>query len=468
MKVMDLMKYRFGGGAARVGRLCAGALLLALPLLTSACELTVTNPGKIASRDLEDPRLVEAVVIGAVSDLGYAALVPGLGGVFVMSSLLSDELVMSGTRQGPKSLSDGMVRDDYSEAQSWWGYLARSRWTTEDAVARAERLVENPDADPNVALASLFAGFANRIGGDNFCHTVIDMGPLEPTSVSFERALAYFTKAIEVGTAAGIDSIVTAAYGGRAQAYMMLGKWDSAVEDARKVPTDFRLSIHNSSAGRNLNYYWSYTRGSVKNYTSWGTPYVEWGVDYNGNRNIGDPRVIIEPSRQADGSFNLGPDNRRPIIMQRKYTSTVSAVPLIKGTEMRLIAAEAELVRGNWQAAIDSINALRTALNVSPPSAWGANRLQPVAATSLDEAWEVLMRERGLELWLEGRRLADYRRWAEVPGKEKVPFTRVRQAANSPDPEDDPRVSVYQVNNELCLPISLTEKLANPNIGGGE
>jgi len=466
MRYMILLRTKFGAGRGR--RRCRQVAVLGAALSLAACDLKVVNPGKIASADLEDPRLVHAVVIGAVSDVGYAALVPGLGGVFTMASLLSDELVMSGTRQGPKSLSDGMVRDDYSEAQDWWGYLARSRWTTENAVERAERLVEDPRSDPDVALASLFAGFANRIGGDNFCHTVINKGPLEPYTKSFERAVEYFTKAIEVGTAAGVDSIVTAAYGGRAQAYMMLGEWDKAVEDARQVPTEFRLSIHNSSSGRNLNYYWTYTRGSVKNYTSWGTPYVAWGVDYTGDRNVGDPRVIVEPEVNTDGTPVLGPDNRRPIIKQRKYTGTTSPVPLVKGSEMRLIAAEAELVKGNWQAAIDSINALHNRLNQSPPSAWGTNRLTSVSASSLDEAWEVLMRERGIELWLEGRRLADYRRWAHTPGKDKVPFTRVRQAADSPDANDDPWVSVYQVNNELCLPISLTEKLANPNIGGGK
>lgn len=468
MEMRDMKMLGAGLGSGRGWRHGRRVAALGVALSLAACDLQVVNPGKIKSTDLEDPRLVHAVVIGAVSDVGYAALVPGLGGVFTMASLLSDELVMSGTRQGPKSLSDGMVRDDYSEAQDWWGYLARSRWTTENAVARAERLVEDPSSDPDIALASLFAGFANRIGGDNFCHTVIDKGPLEPPAKSFERAVEYFTKAIDVGMAAGVDSIVTAAYGGRAQAYMMLGEWDKAVEDARKVPTEFRLSIHNSSSGRNLNYYWSYTRGSVKNYTSWGTPFVDWGVDYTGDRNVGDPRVIVEPERNPDGTPVLGPDNRRPIIKQRKYTGTTSPVALVKGSEMRLIAAEAELIEGNWQAAIDSINALRSRLNQSPPSAWGANRLKPVSASNIDEAWEVLMRERGLELWLEGRRLADYRRWAQTPGKEKVPFTRVRQAADSPDPNDDPRVSVYQVNNELCLPISLTEKLANPNIGGGK
>jgi len=437
-------------------------LVLGLAILAAACDLRVTNPSKIKAEDLlEDPSLLHAIVVGAVSDVGYAALVPSFGGVVAAGGLLSDELVATSTRQGLRAINDGRPRDDYSETREWWAAAARARWTAETAYETAKRLSPTPDSDPEVATAALYAGLANRLSGDNFCHAVINGGPLEPTSVNFERAVGYFTAAIEVATAAGLDSIVTAAYGGRAQAHMMLGNWSAAVADARHVPTNFVFRILNTSQSRNLNYIWSYTRGSVKHYTVWGTPFADWGVDYTGARPGGDPRVIVEPRPDE-----LGPDNRRPLILQRKYTGTATSVALIKGSEMRLIAAEAELVAGNWSAAIDSINALRTALNAAPPSSWGSRRLTTVSAANAQEAWEVLMQERGMELWLEGRRLADYRRWANVPGQNAVPFRRVREPANSPDPEDDPRVSVYQVD-ELCLPVSLTEKLANPNIGVG-
>src|SRR5690625_7587279 len=37
--------------------------------------------------------------------------------------------------------------------------------------------------------------------------------------------------------------------------------------------------------------------------------------------------------------------------------------------------------------------------------------LEPVTAASIDEAWDHLHRERGADLWLEGRRFWDLRRW---------------------------------------------------------
>jgi hypothetical protein len=62
--------------------------------------------------------------------------------------------------------------------------------------------------------------------------------------------------------------------------------------------------------------------------------------------------------------------------------------------------------------------------------------------------------------------VADLRRWAVTPGKDKVPFTKVRKAAASPNADDDTWVSVYDVTPDLCFQVSLDEKLSNPNIGG--
>jgi len=464
MDIMDKLCSWLGAGVSHNrSRIRA---LLALPLVLGACDLKVENPSKISDEDLEDPLMLPALVTGAASDVGYAATIPGFGGLFVIGSVLTDELVAADTRVGPRSMSDGVVRNDLEEAQSWWAYAARARWTTESVVARAKRLL--PDADRNILVArgALYAGFANRINGDAFCNAVIDGGPLEPHTVYYERAEEYFTEAIRVGAEAGADSIVTAGYAGRAQVRMMLGDWDGAVEDAAMVPNNFAINLVNSTAGRNLNRYWTYARNDAR-YIVWGTPFYEWGVNYSGNRNIGDPRVVWEP-QMAGSDYARGPDLRRPHIKQRKYTGTGTAIPYAKGTEMRLIEAEAELIKGNWETAIDKINELRDYKNSTAPSGWGTNRLQPVTASNIDEAWEVLMKERGLELWLEGRRLADLRRWAVVPGKDKVPFTVVRKAAASPNAEDDPRVSVYAVNNALCFEVSLDERLSNPNIDGGK
>jgi hypothetical protein len=78
------------------------------------------------------------------------------------------------------------------------------------------------------------------------------------------------------------------------------------------------------------------------------------------------------------------------------------------------------------------VNALRSEVGVAP---W------PVSGTA--EAWTALGRERGIELWLEGRRLGDLFRW---------------KADNVPGTFDD------MTGRDLCFPVGVTERDTNPNL----
>jgi hypothetical protein len=101
---------------------------------------------------------------------------------------------------------------------------------------------------------------------------------------------------------------------------------------------------------------------------------------------------------------------------------------------MRLIEAEVKLIAGDWQGAMTIINARRTNLNLSLYN-----------VTNATDAWAVLKRERGTELWLEARRLGDLRRW---------------QAANRPGALHPLEILP---NRDLCFNTPLSEKQTNPN-----
>ena len=69
----------------------------------------------------------------------------------------------------------------------------------------------------------------------------------------------------------------------------------------------------------------------------------------------------------------------------------------------------------------------------------------------LTDAWRLLKRERGIELWLEARRLGDLRRWA---------------AASTPgalDPLESVGPLSHLARQDLCFPISKAERETNPN-----
>jgi hypothetical protein len=116
--------------------------------------------------------------------------------------------------------------------------------------------------------------------------------------------------------------------------------------------------------------------------------------------------------------------------------------------------------------------------------------LDPWVATNLDEAWTYLMRERGIELWLEARRFSDMRRWEryiieygtfDADGQTVLPLT-----STTPGTIDWPDFASVMLNplsnsftttlrgrpaiqgqerpREFCYNISTTERANNPNM----
>src|SRR5690625_533230 len=436
--------------------------ILALALLLGGCDLTVVDPASVDDRDLDTGLALPAVVNGAISDFFYAAGVPGHGGVFMGVAARTDELVHGDLHVGPRLLSDG-VFVDHHYAASYWNHSQAARWAAERAIPRVRNLVDDPATSYDLATVTFIAGMANKLLGDNFCDAVFDGGGLEPHTRFLERADSFFVEALAITSGSEdphLQELEHAIHGARAQTLMMLGDWDRAVDEARKVPVDFTYSIINGpSASRTRSRFWTYIRGQER-FTAWGTPFVEWGVEWSGDRTEGDPRIPYDDNRPQTTR-----DNRRPWMAQRKYTSTSGNIRLIGGVETFLIEAEAALVKGDYQTAVEKINELREYQNDNRPSSW-LTTLPPVFADNLDDAWVLLMKERGIEFYLEGRRLADLRRWEKVPGKEKVPFKVVRQAGDG-DPEDDVRYNVYEHAHgsvKMCLEISQDEKNSNPNI----
>jgi hypothetical protein len=82
--------------------------------------------------------------------------------------------------------------------------------------------------------------------------------------------------------------------------------------------------------------------------------------------------------------------------------------------------------------------------------------LAPWSATTIDQGWTFLKRERGIELWLEGRRMGDQRRWQEAnrPGSIDLPdFEAVS--------------SIFRTTpRTLCFEIPDAERNSNINIKG--
>lgn len=424
--------------------------LLFLAFIFNACDLGVDNPGQINDTDLDTPAAITPLVNGVKGDFGYATTIPGGGGLYTTSGVLTDELVHVGSWQPIRLASNGISINSEPENQSRWGYAARARWVAEDAIRRIGEIIDDPQNSADVGTVTLYAGFSNRVKGDTFCDAVIDGGPLEEHTVFSERAVGFFTDAIQIAENINDMEMLTAAYGGRAQAHIMLGNWDDALDDADMVPTDFSFDqVHSDNASREHNgvHNWT-TRGDEGQQMSvWGTPFADWGTEVNGEvSSEEDPRVTYEIQFTSDDEVATGGDNTRPLWYAGKFETRNSSIPIVKGTEMRLIEAEAALVQDqDSDTAVEKINEVRAHHGLDPHDPNDFN---------VDEAWDLLMKEKGIELWLEGRRIADLRRWSEVPGS--VPFEVIREDNENP-------VNVLDVE-EMCLEVSSNEIDSNPNI----
>jgi len=456
-------KMQSRAGAGEVWRRARWGVALLAVLAGGACDLDVADPAAIKDEALNDPVILPSLVRGVRGSFTYATNGPvGGRGVFIASSLLTDELVHVGQEYGLRELSDGRVRDDSYEVTELWAEASRSRWTAENLVERLdaeiERRRENAEAVGSYlnALAEtlIWAGLSNRVLGENFCGAVIDNGPLQPREVFFERAEAQLTRAIDVATSRNLDEFITLAYAARAQVRMLKGDWAGAVADAAEVPTEFDYkTVQYYPSEREANGYRTLTLPPNNVVSIWGTPFASWAR--RSGTTTGDPRMPYTIPTTS-GQPQKGMDNRRPHWQQTKYNASNVGITVAKGTEMRLIEAEALLVEGRWEDAVAKIQELRAWHNAAPRN----RNLPAVSASSEAEAWELLMRERGIELWLEGRRLGDLRRWAVVPGA--VPFEVVREAVGD-NPDDDVKRNVLDVPGDFCIPISRQEKNTNPN-----
>ena len=429
-------------------------------LLLGGCDLGVFDPGTIEYDDLFDPAAIQPLVIGAERNLGRAISGGNSphGGVFGAQAYLTDEIVHSGQWIGMEEWSAAVsVDNSVAETSTRWAHAQNARATGEEAAEIIETIVSNQGGDPGsneaIATALLWAGFSSRVLGDTFCSATLDGGPEEPVSAFYERAQAHFTNVISIAGAAGASDLVTAAHGGRAQARMMLGDWDGAVSDAGQVPDDFVYEVRMSD-NTPTEYNGLHVAFMTENQASiWGTPFADFGTDLSGvHASEGDPRIEYM-SRTPDGEVLLGGDDRRETWRVQKYPSRNSNHPIVKGTEMRLIEAEALLLANDEGGAINAVNDLRA-----------YRGLDPVSADSMEEAWFLLQKERGIELYAEGRRLADLRRWANAPGYADFDVVRVEASGDEPIENDEVRNVLDNPMGELCLPMSNDERNSNPNL----
>jgi hypothetical protein len=405
-----------------------GVVALSL-LVVAGCGdlLNVDAPGRIADADLNNQDAISGLVVGMSRDLtvAYDAVTQDL-------AMASGELWHGGSYDFGQ-LPQGIITPE--DVNGEWADMQRARWVAEHGIERMQN--EMPDftpdefnSDPRVARAYLLAGFANRLLGENTCQAVIDGGAAEDHTVFFSRAENEFGEAIRIGNAAGADDVVAAAYGGRASVRAWQDDWSGAVADAQQVPDDFvYYAIFQQPQPENDLAYETHSR---REFTVWNTEFAD---------HYGDPRIPWDTAYAADGSIMTGQDGVTYFFQQNKLADLGADIPMVKGTEMLVLRAEAALQGGtpDLAAARDLMNQARAVYGMTPLPAFA----------DATEAWTTLHYERGATLWLEARRLWDARRWFEATGPEHWDYLQADGYVR-----------------DGCFPISEEEVNSNPNLGG--
>jgi hypothetical protein len=414
------------------GTMVRAALALSV-ISAAACDTKVTNPGPVQDPFLDEPAAQAAVVAGIGRALAQAT-----NWIAYTGAAVTREIHPAGST-GSFGITPQWQRGELdslnADLNTHWEQGQQARWFAENGLSRMEAAV--PDSARLQAQAALYAGYANRLMGENMCAAVFDGGPLEASTKFFERAETYFTKAYDKGT----GNVKTAALAGRAAARVGLGKWTEAVADAGQVASSFTYALPyydvGSEAQRNR-IQWAIATTPYKAHTQWNT----WIAAYFDQTS--DPRVKYRKTN-GNGDAAIECCGPVPFYPQDKYTTPAAAITLSSGSEMRLIEAENQLRSGNFAAAVTAINALRTTAGVPA-----------VTATNLTDAWTALKRERGIVLWLEARRMGDLRRWkaANTPGALNALET----------PSGDAKVGSHLVKQDLCFPVPRSERDTNPNL----
>jgi starch-binding outer membrane protein, SusD/RagB family len=421
--------------------LTLGAVLLAIGVAacTDITALEQQNPGQVSAATLYVPSNAQLLVNGAISDFecAYTRYVGGSG-------LLIDELSAAigstanfdyDARRLTTNASYGTGACGANQQPPIYATLSTARGSADTVLARL-RVWRDADMPAGVnrtrliGQASTYAGLSLVLLGEGMCSAAVNLSAELTPAQLFAEARLRFDSAVVAATAANDAATLNLALLGRARTLLNLRQYAAAGADAARIPASFVANTGTDAVNlRRQNYVflsvnqnqWSTVEASLRNLTINGAP---------------DPRVALTNTGRpgtAQGSVIWTPD---------KYPTLTTVMPIARYAEAQLIVAEARLEAGDLVGAAQALNVVRaTRPGVPAYDATGQTAAQ-VRAT--------LIEDRRRELFLEGRRLGDIRRY-------NLPLS---PAAGTPFPGGG---GVY--GTQSCFPLPDVERINNPNIG---
>jgi hypothetical protein len=415
---------------------------LALTFALGACNEITTlkqeNPGQLSGSTLFVPSNAQLLVNGVIADFecAFARYVVGSG-------LLADELTTAiantdnydyerRTIQTNRAYGTNTCTSGTNQQPAIYTTLSVARGVADTTLAKLEGWTdaEVPNRQRLIAQTATYAGYSLNLLGEGMCTAAINLGPEMQPAELFNEAKLRFDKAVTAATTANDAGTLNLALLGRARTLQNLGQIANAATDATRIPATFIANMTTDATNaRRQNFVFVHTQ---QNRHSTVDPSFRT-VTLNGQP---DPRVLVTNTNlpgTAPGTI---------IWTANKYPALTTGIAIAKYAEAQLIVAEALLAANDIPGAAAAINAARN-------TRAGMPAYDPTGQTAADVRAQII-EERRRELFLEGHRLGDIRRY-------QLPLNPAPGAAYTAGG------GTYGTQN--CFPLPDVERINNPNIG---
>lgn len=417
--------------------LAFGAALVVVIGCTDLTTLTQSNPGALSSTTVYTPLNAPLIVNGAISDFECA-----FSRYVVGSGVFTDELanaignaanydydrrtLTTGASYGTGTCGNNQQAPIYTP-------LSIARRSADTAIAHLKSWTD-AQMPSGVSRAKLvgqsyaYAGYSLILMGEGMCSAAINLGPELTPAQLFAEAKSRFDSSIAYATMGNDQTTVSFATLGRARTQLDLGNLAAAGTDAATIQPGFVVNM--STDGINIR------RQNFVFFTINNSNFATVDASFRGLTVNGapDPRVAVTSA----GNSGTAPNS--PIFTPDKYPALSTVMPIARYAEAQLIVAEAKAASGDLAGSVAAINAAR-ATHAGLPAFDGTGQTAASLKTQTVE-------ERRRELFLEGHRLGDLRRYG-------LAFTPAAGTAY-------PGGATY--GTETCFPLPDVERINNPNI----
>ena len=436
-------------------RSSARALVAGIALAAASCSVfdtNISNPNAVSEDALGDPASAPPLVNGLA-----ATVTRTLTGVLGPVSVVSDELTWVGSREHWGLLDAGDISNPLNEYNDTeYPFMSEARWLSNYTITKLEAFDKaNTLRDrSNLARTYIYAAITYITIGDLYDDFVLGSDRTTPAApvgeanmkVMYDSAIVYCDRGLAIATALNNRDLQAQLLGLRARAKHAKAIW-SMLRPARTTPAnplvnDAGASADATAALAQMSGNYRFRLLAVTN----GAASISMASEMNSRQEIRAGSVYINPdparpttvAAGAAGIKLVDPVTKTsdPVLLKaideccRVSSTTLTPMTIVSAKEMYLILAEAALAAGNTAAFRTNINAMRT-LEALP--AWDG--VTP-------DARAILIYSRQVNLYLQGRRLADMYRFGI---------------------KDDKWLPANIASRKACfMPISAIERRSNP------